>query len=178
MSKFIRVFDLARELNKDAETIIKDLRQIGADVKYLYNYVEQKIADKIRYKYFPKKKLSRFNFIKLNSISKKSVTKIPIKTLKKDLDVKNNKNYEECIYCRRRIESEKINTHQNKCQRNPELINFSKNPPVRRFKIIKIKHTPIPENVTRKSKRCINQGCENPVGMTSDICYDCICSGK
>lgn len=89
---------------------------------------------------------------------------------------KPKKEYEKCSYCGKIVE--KLLEHKKICERNPLNIRFSENPTEQKFNKIKITHKPFPNDTERKSARCRNEGCENPVGLKSDICFDCIRNSK
>ena len=51
----VRLYDLAKELKLDTKRLIEEVRREGVDVSVPSNSVSKELADKIRYKYFPKK---------------------------------------------------------------------------------------------------------------------------
>lgn len=56
VSSKIRIYDLAKELKLDTKRLIEEVRREGVDVSVPSNSVSKELAEKIRNKYFPKKR--------------------------------------------------------------------------------------------------------------------------
>ena len=55
-SSKVRIYDLAKELKLDTKRLIEEVRREGVDVSVPSNSVSKELAEKIRNKYFPKKR--------------------------------------------------------------------------------------------------------------------------
>jgi translation initiation factor IF-2 len=55
----IRIYDLAKDLKIDTKRLIEEVRREGVDVSVPSNSISKELAEKIRDKYFPKRRHGR-----------------------------------------------------------------------------------------------------------------------